>query len=139
MGTSCVSSLALRGPPSADAPKQLDAVTAEFNEVYESKGIRAYHVFPGIVATNAAENAGLPWAAVALGKLFLPIVARTIGNSPKSYADIPVFLAANPKSRSLGLQYSNERLKPLTPKWVTEDAPKRKLVWEKLAAMVEKK
>ena len=69
----------------------------------------------------------------------MPIIARTIGNSPKTYAEIPVFLAANPKSKPLGLHFANERLKPLTPKWVTEQPAQRKLVWEKLAAMVEKK
>ncbi|KAL8281050.1 hypothetical protein RQP46_006408 [Phenoliferia psychrophenolica] len=119
----------------------MDAVTAEFNDLYASKGITAYHVFPGLVATNAISNADMPGGKplIFLAKLAMPIIARTIGNSPKSYADIPVYLAANPKSKPLGLQFANERLKPLTPKWVSEEPAKRKLVWQKLADMVDKK
>ncbi|KAK4701166.1 hypothetical protein P7C70_g5068, partial [Phenoliferia sp. Uapishka_3] len=116
----------------------MDAITGEFNELYNSKGLTAYHVFPGIVATNAVSNAGMPYPIVLLSNLFMPIISRTIGNSPKSYADIPVYLAANPKSKPLDLQFSNERLKPLPAKWLTAEPLKRKLVWEKLAEMVEK-
>ncbi|KAM0752363.1 NAD(P)-binding protein [Meredithblackwellia eburnea MCA 4105] len=117
----------------------MDAVTSQFNTIYNPKGIKAYHIYPGFVATNALSNAGLPYPIVVLGGLFAPLLARTIGNTPTSYAEIPVYLAGNPKSRALGLEFSNEKLKPMKPSWLDEQPAKSKLVWDKLVGMVQQK
>lgn len=117
----------------------MDAWTGEFNDQFGPSGLRAYHVSPGFVATNDAENSGLPYPFVLLLKTLMPLLSRTIGNTPKGYADIPVFLVANPKSRALGLEYSNERLKSLEPLWISTEPLKRRLVWQRLVEMVDDK
>lgn len=58
--------------------------------------IAYYHLFPGIVTTNGASNSGFPFPLPQLFSLASPIISRTVGNSPESYAEIPVLVAANP-------------------------------------------
>lgn len=70
--------------------------------------IRFYHVFPGAVTTNAAANQGFPFPLPQLYALFGPIIERTIGNSPESYAEIPVMLAAN-ESEEKVVEVDNEQ------------------------------
>ena len=57
--------------------------------------ISFFHLFPGIVATNSAANQGFPFPLPQLFSLASPILSRTIGNSPESYADIPVLVGCN--------------------------------------------
>lgn len=124
-------------PPLSSVILQLDAVTAEFNATYASRGLTAFHLSPGLVQTRAIPSAGLPLPLVLLHMLLMPLIARTIGNTPQSYKEIPVFVAANPKSRSLGLEFSDQKLRVVRPGWVAEEEEKRREVWETLVRMVE--
>jgi hypothetical protein len=60
-------------------------------------GINFYHVFPGIVTTSSAANSGFPFPIPQLFSLASPFISRTIGNSPESYAEVPVCIATNDK------------------------------------------
>lgn len=53
------------------------------------------------MTTKAAANQGFPFPLPQLYALFGPIIERTIGNSPESYAEIPVMLAANESEQKL--------------------------------------
>ncbi|MBW0581940.1 hypothetical protein O181_121655, partial [Austropuccinia psidii MF-1] len=88
----------------------LDAITMEFNRRYP---FRVYHLFPGFVHTNAAANRALPFPLPQLSSIFGPTLARTIGNTPSSYSDIPVFFAANPKAKEFDSYFYNERLQKI--------------------------
>jgi hypothetical protein len=85
------------------------------------------------VTTNAA--AAFPWPIPLLAKLASPIISRTFGNSADSYADIPVYLAANPKSRSEGLTFTQEKLKPIEGAAWLKDEAKTRALWDKLVEM----
>lgn len=134
---SCVISSFIGQAP--DRTSKMDAWTGEFNAKFGPSGLTAYHIYPGIVDTKVLQNSAFFLPAVIFSKLFMPLLSRTIGNSARGYAEIPVFLAANPKSRGLGLEFSNEKLKPMKAPWIEEEPLKRRLVWEKLAAMVDGK
>ncbi|POY75149.1 hypothetical protein BMF94_1781 [Rhodotorula taiwanensis] len=114
-----------------------DAIAVQFNQHFPS--LRAVHLFPGFVYTNALASASIVprpvlWAYGYVG----PLMARftPMGNLPAWYAEIPVYIGANPSARGKGLEASNERLKPLGwPAWAEGTTGKK--VWEKLKAMVE--
>jgi len=58
--------------------------------------IRFFHVFPGLVSTNVMANQNVPAPIKYLVTYVVnPIASRTFGNTPQSYAEIPVFLAGN--------------------------------------------
>lgn len=88
--------------------------------------------------SNALASASIAprpilWAYSYVG----PLMARftPMGNLPAWYAEIPVYIGANPAGRGLGLEASNERLKPLGwPKWAEGVTGKR--VWDKLEGMI---
>lgn len=86
--------------------------------------------------TGARAKEDFPYAMVLLAGIIGPLIAATFGNTPKSYADIPVFFAANEQSRSMGLEYSNQALKDLKPQWLETEPEKSEAVWEKLRAML---
>lgn len=67
----------------------VDAFTQIFQERHPS--VKFYHLYPGIVSTNAAKNAGFPVAIQWAFKLASPLIA----NSPEAYAEIPVNIATS--------------------------------------------
>ena len=101
--------------------------------------LTTHHVFPGFVHTSAAANQGFPFPIPLLASIFGPLLARTpIGNFAEGYAEIPVYLAANKKSRGLGLEFSDQNLKPLgAPQWTQDNPELRKQLWESMKAMVK--
>ncbi|KII89056.1 hypothetical protein PLICRDRAFT_139249 [Plicaturopsis crispa FD-325 SS-3] len=114
----------------------MDAITARF--AMEFPSLKAHHVFPGLVATSALGNQGFPYPLVLLSQLAMPIISRTIGNTASGYADIPVYVAANPQSRGQGLEFSNEKLKSVgKPKWIDEQPDLSKRLWDQLVEMFE--
>lgn len=116
-------------------PTKLTTGDQEFASRYPS--VKFLHLFPGYVQSNAVKNQGFPYPIVLLASIFGPLLARTIGNTPTTYADIPVYLGANEKSKDLGLEYSNERLKKVEqPKWSREEPETRAQLWTKLAANI---
>ncbi|BGP16451.1 hypothetical protein JCM10213_003993 [Rhodosporidiobolus nylandii] len=117
-----------------------DAMVAHFPRAFPH--LKAYHLFPGFVPTGAMRSSNLlpsplTWAAELAG----PILARILpfGNLPSQYAEIPVYVAANPASKGKGLEFSNQGLKALgMPRWAEQEDGKAKGVWEKLKGIVEK-
>lgn len=89
--------------------------------------------------SNALASTSLvPSPILSLYNLVGPLAARILpfGNLPETYADVPVYVAANPAARGQGLEYCNERLKSLgSPAWA-EGATGKK-VWDGLRAMIE--
>ncbi|KAK9456282.1 hypothetical protein V1511DRAFT_510092 [Dipodascopsis uninucleata] len=64
--------------------------------------IKFFHISPGAVQTNVMVNQGVPSPVRWLFTyVIFPIASRTVGNTITSYADIPVFLAANEKRESV--------------------------------------
>lgn len=64
--------------------------------------IRFLHIFPGLVSTKVMANQNVPAPIKYLVTYVIyPIVSRTVGNTPQSYAEIPVFLAGNEKADEL--------------------------------------
>ncbi|GAA5833585.1 hypothetical protein JCM9279_001568 [Rhodotorula babjevae] len=114
-----------------------DAVAVQFHKHFPH--LRSAHLFPGFVFTNALASASLvPSPILSLYNLVGPLAARILpfGNLPETYADVPVYVAANPAARGKGLEYSNERLKALgSPAWA-EGATGKK-VWDGLRTMIE--
>ncbi|BGP40330.1 hypothetical protein JCM10450v2_004310 [Rhodotorula kratochvilovae] len=114
-----------------------DAVAVQFTKHFPH--LRSAHLFPGFVYTNALASTSLvPSPILSLYSLVGPLAARVLpfGNLPSTYADIPVYVAAHPGARGQGLEFSNERLKPLgSPAWAAGGVGER--VWEKLRGMVE--
>lgn len=95
---------------------------------------RARYVPSNALASASIVPRPVLWAYGYVG----PLMARftPMGNLPAWYAEIPVYIGANPSARGKGLEASNERLKPLGwPAWAEGTTGKK--VWEKLKAMVE--
>ncbi|GAA5850635.1 hypothetical protein JCM8547_001938 [Rhodosporidiobolus lusitaniae] len=118
-----------------------DAMVAHFPRVFPH--LQAYHLFPGFVPTGALGSMNLfPRPLVwAVDNFLGPLMARTpIGNSPESYANIPVYVAANPAAQGKGLEFTNQALKPLgMPKWAEQEkGGLAEKVWEKLKGIVER-
>ena len=64
--------------------------------------IKFFHVSPGAVQTGVKMNQDVPFPLRQfLSHVVMPIAARTFGDTRASYADIPLFLAANPKRESV--------------------------------------
>ncbi|KAK4053965.1 hypothetical protein OIO90_003802 [Microbotryomycetes sp. JL221] len=113
-----------------------DGLAAHFSTVYPR--LRAVHLFPGYVLTDAASNQGFPKPIVWLQSLFSPILSRTIANTPTTYAEVPVYIATHPEARNKGLEFANERLKPLgAPTWTRDNPELRAQLWDKMKAMVD--
>ncbi|GAA6001394.1 hypothetical protein JCM10207_006645 [Rhodosporidiobolus poonsookiae] len=117
-----------------------DAMAAHFPRAYPH--LKAYHLFPGFVATNSLRSANIlpsPIASVfefgasLLGR-FTPFVSL-----PAWYAEIPVYVAANPQSQGKGLEFSDNRLKAVgMPKWAEQEkGGVAEKTWEKLRGIVE--
>jgi len=103
----------------------------------EYPSITYYHLFPGIVTTNGAANSGFPFPIPQLFALASPIISRTFGNSPESYAEIPVLVAANSSAEKQDLVASqgtalNMWLKKVNPAPWSEDPTNQQKIVEKL-------
>ncbi|KAI5481143.1 protein of glucose/ribitol dehydrogenase family [Pseudohyphozyma bogoriensis] len=108
----------------------MDGIVAHFTREYPH--LKAYHVTPGIVTSKAAQNSRIPYPVVLFLRIFGPLIERTFGNSPTSYAEIPVYLAANPHSEGKDLEFSNEKLKPHGKALWLDDEAKTSALWKKL-------
>ncbi|KFY13547.1 hypothetical protein V492_03195 [Pseudogymnoascus sp. VKM F-4246] len=103
--------------------------------------IKFLHLAPGFVQTNVTTNNDIP-ALLRLGISYIvfPIAARTFGNTATSYADIPVFLAANEEREALVaregyfLDVKNKRVN-LSP-YATEEK-NQEAVFEKLKGYLD--
>ncbi|GAA5996711.1 putative short-chain dehydrogenase/reductase [Rhodotorula paludigena] len=111
-----------------------DAMAVQFTKHFPK--LRSAHLFPGYVFTNAPANI-LPSFILPLVNLGGPLLARMpFGNLAHQYAEVPVYVAANPLARGQGLEFSNERMKPLgSPKWAEGEVGAK--VWERLRRMIE--
>ena len=99
--------------------------------------IAFFHVFPGIVTTNGAANQGFPFPLPQLFALASPVISRTVGNSPQSYADIPVLLATNTGAEKQEIvkregHFLGQTLKRIQPAPWTEDKANQDRIYEKL-------
>ncbi|KII89071.1 hypothetical protein PLICRDRAFT_594915 [Plicaturopsis crispa FD-325 SS-3] len=113
----------------------LNSITYQF--AIDFPHLKVYHVHPGLVATDAFKNQNFPYLVVFLYNILSPIISRTIGTTASTYADIPVYLAANLKSRGLGLEFSNHNLKPVAiSEWIRKEPESNKRLWEKLVEML---
>jgi hypothetical protein len=96
-----------------------------------SPALRACHTYPGYVHTFVDHPSLNPdstshiMSAARLAKIEafldlhipLPRLGRiSFGNYPSTYADIPAFLATNPKDKAVGREFSDYKLKC----WVAE-------------------
>ncbi|EGG04177.1 uncharacterized protein MELLADRAFT_89607 [Melampsora larici-populina 98AG31] len=111
-----------------------DALTLYFNR--QNPSMRFYHLFPGYVETSAASNRNLPFPIPQLGNLFGPILARTIGNTPQSYSDIPIYFAANPevKEKFQNQVCFNEKLVPIESSDWSKDHSNQESIYQKLSS-----
>jgi len=89
----------------------IDSMTEEFAAAYPS--IKFFHVFPGLVWTSAAANSGIPFPIPQLQSLVAPLASKLIGNTPESFADLPVYLTANPAAQYPS-KYLSYNLKPIS-------------------------
>ncbi|GAA5886206.1 hypothetical protein JCM6882_004298 [Rhodosporidiobolus microsporus] len=118
-----------------------DAMISHFPRAFPS--LRSYHLFPGYVYTDALKSSHLlPSPFVWAHNLVGPYMARFLpfGNLPQWYAEIPVYVAANPEARGREeLRFVNQGLKDLgMPKWAKQEkGGVAEKVWDKLKMMVE--
>lgn len=118
-------------------------VTDTYTKALQSKfpQIKFFHISPGLVQTDVMINQGVPFPVRELMTyVVFPIASRTFGNTVTSYADIPVFLAANERRESLiekeGYFLTNNNKKtPLSP--YAMDEKNQKAVFEKLNGYLE--
>jgi NAD(P)-dependent dehydrogenase (short-subunit alcohol dehydrogenase family) len=103
--------------------------------------IKFFHIAPGLVQTDVMINQGVPSPVRELiTYVVFPIASRTFGNTPTSYADIPLFLAANERRESVveqeGYFLDNKNKKTnLSPYAV--DEKNQRAVFEKLRGYLE--
>jgi hypothetical protein len=118
-------------------------ITDSYTKALQSRfpQLRFFHIFPGLVSTNVMVNQGTPF----LIKYFVtyvlyPIAARTFGNSVQSYADIPVFLAANEKANTLaeieGYFLDNKSRRASLSPYALDEA-NQQAVFEKLKSYID--
>ncbi|KAL8291998.1 hypothetical protein RQP46_001464 [Phenoliferia psychrophenolica] len=74
----------------------LDAITSHFPIVYPH--LRSYHLWPGFVHSGAFAKA-FPFSLGPIITLAGPLLAVTVGHSPASYANIPIYVLCNPLAR----------------------------------------
>ena len=86
-------------------------------------------------------NQGVPFPLRELMTyVVFPIASWTVGNTPISYADIPVFLAANERRKSVIEQegtFLNNKNKKMRPSPYAMDKEHQQAMWEKLLGYLE--
>jgi NAD(P)-dependent dehydrogenase (short-subunit alcohol dehydrogenase family) len=120
-------------------------VTDTYTKALQSKfpQINFFHISPGLVQTNVMVNQGIPFPLRELiTYVVFPIASRTFGNTVESYADIPVFLAANEKRKIViekeGYFLSNKNTK-LSPNPFAMDEKNQQATFEMLKGYLESK
>lgn len=73
----------------------LDAVSQKWAE--ENPNMVFSHLFPGMVATDAAKNAGFPFPLPQIFKIVQKLPYITSSPLPGGYAEVPFYLYANPE------------------------------------------
>lgn len=118
-------------------------VTDTYTNALQSKfpQIRFFHISPGLVQTNVMINQGVPSPMRELiTHVIFPIASRTFGNTPTSYADIPVFLAAN-KGRDSVIEkegyFLDHKNKKASPSPYAMDEKNQQAAFEKLKGYLE--
>ncbi|GAA5828926.1 hypothetical protein JCM11251_005921 [Rhodosporidiobolus azoricus] len=122
-----------------------DAMVSHFPRAFPSLSLRAYHLFPGYVHTSALRTSALlPSPLLLLQSLLGPLIARLLpaANTPESFADVPVYLAANVEAQERKaegeVRFVGPTLKSVgKPAWAEEEDGVAKSVWEKLRKIVE--
>jgi hypothetical protein len=104
----------------------VDAITQEFQA--QNPSVKFYHLFPGVVTTEASANAGFPTVVQWGFKLVGPI----IGNAPDVYAEIPVHIAtAQPAHRFFS------KLSEVQPNKWTEIKEHRAAVFQNMLGLLQ--
>jgi len=83
----------------------IDALVMEFQKQHPE--VRFYHLFPGIVETNIAQNSGVGAIISGAFKLISPLFSR----SPLIYADNPIYAAINMKEGGLRFNENGKEFK----------------------------
>ena len=102
----------------------LDSVLWQLSKKYPSLVVQ--HLFPGVVSTNLAKNAGFPTPIPQLAGLFMPYVATAAAD----YANIPVYEAlCSEQAKSPGYYPKNQygtiiKLKP----WAQDESHRQNCV-----------
>lgn len=118
-------------------------ITDTYTKSLQSKlpQLNFFHVSPGLVQTDVMVNQGVPFPMPELMTyIVFPIAARTIGNSVASYADIPVFLAANEERKGMVEKdgyFLDNKNKRVTPSPSARDEGNQMAVFEKLVGYLE--
>ncbi|KFY28573.1 hypothetical protein V491_00396 [Pseudogymnoascus sp. VKM F-3775] len=103
--------------------------------------IKFFHVAPGLVQTDIMTNQGVPAPMrLAINYIVFPIAARTFGNTTTSYADIPVFLAANEGREAVVAAegyFLNEKNKKVAPNPYALEEKNQEAVFEKLKGYLD--
>jgi NAD(P)-dependent dehydrogenase (short-subunit alcohol dehydrogenase family) len=118
-------------------------ITDTYTKALQSKfpHIKFFHVSPGLVQTEVMINQGVPFPIRELiTYVIFPIASRTFGNTPTSYADIPVFLAANGGRENTVEKegyFLDNNLKKMSPSPYAIDEKNQQAVFEKLKGYLE--
>jgi NAD(P)-dependent dehydrogenase (short-subunit alcohol dehydrogenase family) len=118
-------------------------VTDTYTKALQSKfpQIKFFHISPGLVQTDVMTNQGVPFPVRELMTyVILPIASRTFGNTTTSYADIPVFLAANDGRESVIEKegyFLDHRNKKASPSPYAMDEKNQQAVFEKLVKYLD--
>ncbi|KIW05847.1 uncharacterized protein PV09_03050 [Verruconis gallopava] len=79
-------------------------ITDAYTKALQSRfpQISFFHISPGLVQTDVMTNQNVPFPLKQIATYILfPIASRTFGYTVQSYADLPVFLAANPAAEKI--------------------------------------
>ncbi|SCV72233.1 BQ2448_4927 [Microbotryum intermedium] len=118
-----------------------DGLVSAFPKKYPH--LRAIHLFPGYVHTQAPANQGFPYPITLAQSIFGPLLTYTpLGNTPQSFADIPVYLATNskaPSSQGGRSYFFNQRMRDVgEPRWCeAEGGRDRERLWETFKGFYE--
>lgn len=101
-----------------------DCMTLELAKRFPSVGF--YHMFPGVINTNAAVNTNQHWILQTAMKVTAPIIAT----DPKKFADRPVYVATAAEFANRSPEFLGHTAKSIKgSKWAMNDE-NRKMLWE---------
>lgn len=92
------------------------------------------NTYDRLVWTQAAANSGIPWPIPQLQSLAAPIASKLIGNTPESFADVPVYLTANPAAKP-DSKYLNNNLKPISLSPWASDPSNRQTLFQAMKSL----
>ncbi|KFZ18333.1 hypothetical protein V502_04146 [Pseudogymnoascus sp. VKM F-4520 (FW-2644)] len=103
--------------------------------------IKFFHVAPGLVQTDVTTNQDVPAPLrLAITYVVFPIAARTFGNTTTSYADIPVFLAANEGREAVVAEegyFLDQKIKRVIPNPYATEKKNQEAVFERLKGYLD--